>query len=318
MSKVGGNTLVRGGQTTLHAWRMAWQVIRQLAWAGVLLTLVVAAADLAANTTAPQWHAAWVRLLAAFDWGLTRDPARTMSVSAGGRTVVVPVRQILADPNIAAAEVRLKRQILASLAVGGWTALGGVAVLLGIFAHRGRRLKQKRHVRGAKLVDRKRGVKLVPTTASAGVVLRGREIAGVPYPAGAETMGTLVSGTVGGGKTQIFMGLIDQARRRGDRAIVYDKMGVFARAFYDPARDVVLNPLDARSPFWSPCLEARIASDLDAMAAAILEHQDSPDPFWSLAAWCCSRASPPRSGKTACGATATWWTPRSGPTSPRS
>ena len=36
MSKVGGNTLVRGGQTTLHAWRMAWQVIRQLAWAGVL------------------------------------------------------------------------------------------------------------------------------------------------------------------------------------------------------------------------------------------------------------------------------------------
>ena len=228
-----------------------------------------------------------VRLLAAFDWGLTRDPARTMSVSAGGRTVVVPVRQILADPNIAAAEVRLKRQILASLAVGGWTALGGVAVLLGIFAHRGRRLKQKRHVRGAKLVDRKRGVKLVAAhnRKRRGLFFEAREIAGVPYPAGAETMGTLVSGTVGGGKTQIFMGLIDQARRRGDRAIVYDKMGVFARAFYDPARDVVLNPLDARSPFWSPCLEARIASDLDAMAAAFIpEHQDSPDPFWSLAA----------------------------------
>ena len=79
--------------------------------------------------------------------------------------------------------------------------------------------------------------------------------------------------------------LVAQIRRRGERCVVYDKMGSYTRTFFDPARDVLLNPLDARAPRWSPFLEARHRRDFDMMAAALIPQQrDSADPFWVTAA----------------------------------
>ena len=59
------------------------------------------------------------------------------------------------------------------------------------------------------------------------------------------------------GKTVLISDLVAQIRERGERCILYDKMGSYTRAFFDPARDVLMNPLDARAPRWSPFLEAR-------------------------------------------------------------
>ena len=62
-------------------------------------------------------------------------------------------------------------------------------------------------------------------------------------------------------------------------------MGSYTRAFFDPARDVLMNPLDARAPRWSPFLEARTPRDFDTMAAALIPQQkDTVDPFWVTAA----------------------------------
>ena len=62
-------------------------------------------------------------------------------------------------------------------------------------------------------------------------------------------------------------------------------MGSYTRAFFDPARDVLLNPLDARAPRWSPFFEARNPRDFDTMAAALVPQQkDTVDPFWVTAA----------------------------------
>ncbi|MDE0050574.1 MAG: type IV secretion system DNA-binding domain-containing protein, partial [Rhodospirillales bacterium] len=50
-------------------------------------------------------------------------------------------------------------------------------------------------------------------------------------------------------------------------------------------RDVLMNPLDARAPRWSPFLEARNPRDFDMMAAALIPQQkDTVDPFWVTAA----------------------------------
>ena len=79
--------------------------------------------------------------------------------------------------------------------------------------------------------------------------------------------------------------LVSQVRRRGERCVIYDKMGSYTRAFFDPARDVLLNPLDARSPRWSPFYEARGPRDFDTTASALIPQQrDSADPFWVTAA----------------------------------
>ena len=79
--------------------------------------------------------------------------------------------------------------------------------------------------------------------------------------------------------------LVAQIRERGERCVIYDKMGSYTRAFFDPASDILLNPLDARSPRWSPFLEARSPRDFDMMAAALIPQQkDTVDPFWVTAA----------------------------------
>ena len=110
-------------------------------------------------------------------------------------------------------------------------------------------------------------------------------IAGIPYPERTETQHTIVSGTTGSGKTVLISDLVAQIRARGERCVLYDKMGSYTRAFFDPARDVLMNPLDARAPRWSPFLEARNPRDFDMMAAALIPQQrDTVDPFWVTAA----------------------------------
>jgi hypothetical protein len=57
-------------------------------------------------------------------------------------------------------------------------------------------------------------------------------------------------------KTTLIMQLLRQIRDRGDVAIVHDPAGEFVQRFYDCTRgDIILNPLDARCPFWSPSME---------------------------------------------------------------
>ena len=110
-------------------------------------------------------------------------------------------------------------------------------------------------------------------------------IAGIPYPERTETQHTIVSGTTGSGKTVLISDLVAQIRARGERCVIYDKMGSYTATFLDPARDVLMNPLDARAPRWSPFLEARGPRDFDMMAAALIPQQkDTVDPFWVTAA----------------------------------
>ncbi|MDE0172274.1 MAG: type IV secretion system DNA-binding domain-containing protein, partial [Defluviicoccus sp.] len=78
---------------------------------------------------------------------------------------------------------------------------------------------------------------------------------------------------------------VAQIRERGERCVIYDKMGSYTATFFDKSRDVLMNPLDARAPRWSPFLEARGPRDFDMMAAALIPQQkDTVDPFWVTAA----------------------------------
>ena len=115
--------------------------------------------------------------------------------------------------------------------------------------------------------------------------LRSYSIAGIPYPERTETQHTIVSGTTGSGKTVLISDLVSQIRAKGERCVIYDKMGSYTRSFFDRDRDVLMNPLDARAPRWSPFYEARNPRDFDMMAAALIPQQkDTVDPFWVTAA----------------------------------
>ena len=292
MPGLGGSTL-RGGQTVLHSFRMWGQVLRASVFVAAFCTAAVPIRHIAENTRGYDWYAAGMATQARAKLGIgyPEDSEQELRLP-NGRHIVVEIRDLADWTRALDARERLKREIYASARLGGVISLVSIALLLLWFRYRGQHLNRARRVRGAELVDaRELSRRVLPPhrklaarfSMSPGPAPY--RIAGVPWPERAETQHTIVSGTTGSGKTVLISDLVAQIRTRGERCVLYDKMGSYTRSFFDPASDILLNPLDARSPRWSPFLEARHARDFDMMAAALIPQQkDTVDPFWVTAA----------------------------------
>ena len=88
-------------------------------------------------------------------------------------------------------------------------------------------------------------------------------------------------GAPGTGKSQAIMGLLDRIRERGDAAVIYDSKGTFTGHYYDAARgDILLNPLDKRSPVWTPWAEIEDEMDADRLAQSLIPAGDHSTPFF--------------------------------------
>ncbi len=91
-------------------------------------------------------------------------------------------------------------------------------------------------------------------------------------PARKEAQHFQIMGDTGIGKTQLIMQILRQIRDRGDSAIVYDPACEFVQRFYDKERgDIVLNPLDARCPFWRPAHEMDRNAEAVTIAASLYQ-----------------------------------------------
>ena len=289
---LGGSTL-RGGQTVLHSFRMWGQVLRASLFVALFCTAAVPVWHIAENTKGYDWYAAGMATQASAKLGLgyPKDSRQELRLPDGSY-LVVSIRSLADWPHALAARGRLKRELYASARLGGLIALVAIALLLLWFRYRGQHLNRARRLRGAELVDARELCRRVlpphrrlAARFSMSPGPAPYRIAGVPYPERTETQHTIVSGTTGSGKTVLISDLVAQIRARGERCVIYDKMGAYTRAFFDPGQDVLLNPLDARSPRWSPFLEARNAGDFDTMAVALIPQQkDTVDPFWVTAA----------------------------------
>lgn len=109
-------------------------------------------------------------------------------------------------------------------------------------------------------------------------------IDGFPLIADSEVQHLLVHGTVGTGKSQLIMKIMDALRQRGDRVIVYDKGCAFIPHYFNTNSDVILNPFDARCPNWDMWREAPLDSDFENMADSLIPMHGESDPFWVNAA----------------------------------
>ena len=289
---MGGSTL-RGGQTVFHGIRMWGQLLNAAVVLAGALAVAVPAWSLWRSTTGYEWYASAILTVAEAKLGLGYRPDHRQRVRrAGGGADVLTLADIAASGPAHA----VRRRILEALWSSAWLGVKAsgalVAGFLLWFWIRGAQLARRHRIRGAELVSARalrariqplpvRLVQALPLPSA----LRPYRIAGVPFPHRTETQHTIVSGTTGAGKTVLIADLVAQVRARGERCVLYDKMGSYTRAFFDPARDVLLNPLDARAPRWSPFLEARTPRDFDMMAAALIPQQkDTVDPFWVTAA----------------------------------
>lgn len=104
----------------------------------------------------------------------------------------------------------------------------------------------------------------------------------IRVPARKEAQHFLMMGDTGVGKTQLITQLLLQVAERGDSAVVYDPATEYVQKFFDKERgDIVLNPLDARCPYWGPAQEMQTNAEADAIAASLYQPTgESKDEFF--------------------------------------
>lgn len=144
---------------------------------------------------------------------------------------------------------------------------------------RRKELRYGRRLKGPFLVDAKEFAKAVAgngigiTTNDSKRPLR--------IPRDAENKHFLIVGDTGSGKSSIIRQMLYQVDRRGDSAIVYDPACEFVKQFYDAQRgDIVLNPLDARMPYWNPSKELRRKAEAKALAVSLYQPEGVSNRFF--------------------------------------
>ena len=283
----------RGRRETVRAFRV-WR--RRVCVAVLLATLsavTVPTAHVWWATTSYERYLARIATVARWKLKLGSRVTETRAMREPDGTVrEASIADIVLSSDVLEARYRVREVMASSLWPG--VALGVVTVMavLGKFAQRDRRAALARKVRrGETLTARELTACVQPVQTRVSQFMStnarhpGYRIGGILYPDGTQTRHTLVCGDLGTGSPKIVAGLLEQIRDRGERAAVYDPGGAFVRWFFDPTRDVLLNPLDVRSRRWSVVAEAQCPADFDRMAAAAIpEDNDGQDPFRVIAA----------------------------------
>jgi type IV secretory pathway TraG/TraD family ATPase VirD4 len=133
-----------------------------------------------------------------------------------------------------------------------------------------RELRYGRRLKGPVLVNAKAFTKAV-TGDGIGITTNDSKCP-LRIPRDAENKHFLIVGDTGSGKSSIIRQMLYQVEARGDSAIVYDPACEFVKQFYDPHRgDIVLNPLDARMPYWNPSKELRRKAEAKALAVSLYQ-----------------------------------------------
>ena len=205
---------------------------------------------------------------------LTRVP---MEVYANGEKQLRPVAEVIEMTVPDSAEALRKMKNGALFAALGAIGLGGLLTLL--WWHYGKRKMEDKRLRGAQLVEGKELKQIMESREDCSPYA----IAGVPMRKGSETLHTMIGGAQGTGKSQQFFRLMAQVRARGKRAIVYDPTGEFTKAFYREGVDILMNPLDSRSPNWNIWCEIEKDYHFDNMANGLIPDPAESDPFWAQA-----------------------------------
>ncbi len=106
------------------------------------------------------------------------------------------------------------------------------------------------------------------------------KLGGVVLDPGSECKHILATGSPGSGKSTAIKELLDQVRKSGKKAIVYDVSGEYISRYFRQGKDVILNPLDERSVKWTLWEEIRTETDYFSIGKSLFPPIGN-DQFWS-------------------------------------
>lgn len=145
------------------------------------------------------------------------------------------------------------------------------------FTRQGKKLKETKQTSGLEMMD----LKGYQSACKKKKVKTRLIVDQIPIPYDAEVKHMMISGTTGSGKSNMMNHLLKAIRDRGDKAVIVDTTGGFVEKFYDPKKDVILNPFDARSTDWCLWSEPlRQVYEFEDMAESLIPPTLHGDPFW--------------------------------------
>lgn len=280
----------------------------------LLVTFLVSAwlcyLEVTSALTDHQMYLAWMHLYASGYAFMEFDPGKLVELKlAGGGTVRIPFNLVREFPPMREAVSALGGALRRGIGLSALVLVPAFAAFWWFAERFGGKSKERKHERGAMLVtldeleaeidrhnrsERARELHAAlgwkwrlagaAATEEAGFYSPAH-LAGVPWPWRLEQSHTMLIGTTGTGKTVALSQLLAEARARGQRAVVFDLTGAFIETFYDPERDIILNPLDARCPDWSVFHDCTSEGEFHAAAEALVPHDGGgSEQFWVLAA----------------------------------
>jgi hypothetical protein len=196
------------------------------------------------------------------------------------RDFIVPVDVVMSDGAFIDSADLFQRRLL----FGGWLGLllgcGLGYFLNGNIRRSGNEAFTDRVIGGTRVVSENALGALTRPLAGQLALQIGR----LAVPAAIETRHCAMIGTTGSGKTTVLRQQLDCIEARGEAAIVYDTSGEFIAHYYRPERgDIILNPFDARTAYWTPFDEIAHPADADRIAHQLVtETRSKEDDVWLI------------------------------------
>lgn len=270
----------RGGQITLHNLRMFTQIMDKVVLISGFIFLFITILTTWNLTTEYERYVfseyLWAKTLPIID-----NQATTQFIQPNGTVTTVKLVDITKSELVNNIVRNTSRKIILSIILGlivGMTTLGFISRWL---KKRGEKQAENILLKGDKILPTEVTRKLIESNGKASKL----SLAKLPLIKHTETAHLLFHGTTGSGKSNAIKELLDQIRKQGDRAIIYDKSCNFLEEFYLPDKDILLNPLDERGQAWNLWAECRDSADFDSLAAAQIPMPlSTQDPFWVNAA----------------------------------
>ncbi|HHC6517225.1 TPA: type IV conjugative transfer system coupling protein TraD [Vibrio parahaemolyticus] len=267
----------RGGQITFHNIRMWWQVnVTTIKYVnivsgllGVLATWLIASA----NTLTGTYYYTLFWLFNKLGFSLDRN----VVVEWEGQRYSSTLGKQLENPTLA----QCHQEFLQALFIGVLVYVIASTVLFVLinnwFKKKGQEQSEDNHIRGFQLAEPKQvTAELKKKKRLSPFALDGHRL----FVSQFEVKHLLIDGTTGAGKSVAIRKLLRWIRERGDKAIIYDKGCDFVSKFYDPHKDVILNPFDERCAAWDIWSDAKDAPEFESLAAALIPQHGEGDPFW--------------------------------------
>ncbi|MEM7174338.1 MAG: type IV secretion system DNA-binding domain-containing protein [Chlamydiota bacterium] len=268
--------LLKGAQTWIHRIRMLRQVVRVALFTSFLFGLAASLTLFVFQTPKERFFSPYYYLKAS----LNSSPDERVEIRGQYMEWMSRAPYPYKYATISSKQLeRFSERDVERLWDGAKGLLKTTLALMGVgffsffffFFFRGKKLGKKKLLSGQEI--KKRRVRKMRTKG-------GLRIGKAVLNPETETEHLLITGASGSGKTNAMNQLLAQIRKRKQKAVIIDTTTGFISRFYNPNKDYILNPFDARTQHWTPWGDCRNARDYKGMATKFIPIKEDYDFFW--------------------------------------